>query len=181
MFGVILHPLCPKRKRNVLFGLLTQKNMQSCVDYARQRVIDLWLVKLNLTSCNCPNSWHVNPKHTRTCITCQVGDAFDSELLDTLKIKTVIGLIILFVQVLKRVVIVPWRVKILKRVVRSLTVIGTWKPLKQPLFRVFEMIMNNPQDIFKRSHIRRLKVNISVSKQDEFYWCGCGFNQDRAL
>ena len=45
--GVILHRSCPDAK-GMFIRLLTQKDMQSCVDYARQRVMDLMTGQVEL-------------------------------------------------------------------------------------------------------------------------------------
>ena len=150
-------PIVSKTQKECFIRLLTQKNMQSCVDYARQRVIDLLTGQVDLDELQLskqltrkPEAYKNPASHVKLAIRLirelpehlapKTGDRIDYFIRTGFEKVCDRAVTRQDIETGKAIVDTDWYLE---------------NQLKQPLYRVFEMIMNNPQDIFKRSHIRR--------------------------
>ena len=150
-------PIVSKTQKECFIRLLTQKNMQSCVDYARQRVIDLLTGQVELDELQLskqltrkPEAYKNPASHVKLAIRLirelpehlapKTGDRIDYFIRTGFEKVCDRAVTREDIETGRAVLDSDWYLE---------------NQLKQPLFRVFEMIMNNPQDIFKRSHIRR--------------------------
>lgn len=150
-------PIVSKTQKECFIRLLTQKNIQSCVDFARQRVIDLLTGQVELDELQLskqltrkPEAYKNPASHVKLAIRLirelpehlapKTGDRIDYFIRTGFEKVCDRAVTREDIETGRAVLDSDWYLE---------------NQLKQPLFRVFEMIMNNPQDIFKRSHIRR--------------------------
>ena len=150
-------PIVSKTQKECFIRLLTQKDMQSCVDYARQRVVDLMTGQVELDELQLSKQLTRKPEaYKNPASHVKLAMRLIRELPEHLAPKTGdrIDYFIRtgFEKVCDRAVT-------REDIEKGRAIIDSdWyldNQLKQPLLRVFQMIMNNPQDIFKRTHIRR--------------------------